>query len=103
MLGFDVALEDDGPSQVKVVVTGDLDISTAPQLSDAVRSALNVRNAKKIMLDLRPTTFLDSSGVTALVNLKRDASERGVSVILLGTSSYVDRVLGIVGLTDLFA
>src|SRR3979409_2393089 len=52
---------------VLVTVTGELDIATAPQL----REALTARPAEGglIVVDLTPVTFMDSTGLEAIVRL----------------------------------
>jgi anti-sigma B factor antagonist len=53
-------------------------------------------------LDLADITFLDSSGVSVLVELRNQAQERGIDVEIVAVSRRVARVLTIVGLAESF-
>jgi anti-sigma B factor antagonist len=58
---------------------GELDLATAPQLSTAAEGELALR-PPSLLVDLTPTTFLDSSGARALVHLARRAAAEGVAL-----------------------
>ncbi len=54
---------------------GELDIGTAPALEDAVDRALE-DGCRDVVLDLGPTTLLDSSGLGALLRAARTVGDR---------------------------
>ena len=54
---------------------GELDIGTAPVLEDAVDRALE-EGCRDVVLDLGPTTLLDSSGLGALLRAARTVGDR---------------------------
>ena len=54
---------------------GELDIGTAPVLEDAVDRALE-DGCRDVVLDLGPTTLLDSSGLGALLRAARTVGDR---------------------------
>jgi anti-anti-sigma factor len=54
---------------------GELDIGTAPKLDEAVDRALD-DGCREVVLDLRGTTFLDSSGLNALIQAARAVDAR---------------------------
>jgi anti-anti-sigma factor len=83
-----------------VTVAGEVDITNAEGLRDALLSALNA-GAPGLVVDMTATTFLDSAGVTALVRASRRAAASGATVRLAVTAQAVLRVLGIVGLDRL--
>jgi anti-anti-sigma factor len=56
----------------------------------------------QIILDLSETTFIDSSGVGALVNTLKSAGEKGVEMILRGVNPQVTAVLSLTGLNEVF-
>ena len=58
----------------RLTLTGELDIATVPRLADAVEGML-AAGATSILLDLRPLSFLDSSGLRHFI-LLRDRAER---------------------------
>jgi anti-sigma B factor antagonist len=82
-----------------VVVEGEHDVYTAPSLSEHVESVLEEQ--VPFVIDLTPTTFVDSSVLRVLLEARRRAEERGVGfAVALGTgdSDPVRRVLDITGL-----
>jgi len=78
---FEVRIERDS----RVVVSGDLDLATAPQLMSAVES-LAASGARRVVVDLGAVSFIDSSGISAL--LRADRTLRGADgVLVLGAMS----------------
>ena len=90
---FEVRIERDS----RVVVSGDLDLATAPQLMSAVES-LAATGARRVVVDLGAVSFIDSSGISAL--LRADQTLRGADgVLVLGAmSAQVTSVLEMTGL-----
>jgi anti-sigma B factor antagonist len=62
-----------------LTVRGELDLATAPQLCAAV-DAILATTPRGLVVDLTPTTFLDSSGARTLVQISRAADECGVQL-----------------------
>jgi anti-sigma B factor antagonist len=60
-----------------LTVRGELDIATAPRLTDAAEAVLT-GSPSALVVDLTRTAFLDSSGARALVSLARRAAAAGV-------------------------
>ena len=85
-----------GPVAV-VTAPGEIDITNAEAFRDALLSALNA-GAAGLIADLTPTTFLDSSGVTALVRAARRAAATGAALRLAVTAAPILRVLSLVGI-----
>jgi anti-sigma B factor antagonist len=75
---------------------GELDIATAPLLDGAIAGAIE-RGAGEVWVDLRQTTFMDSSGVHCLMRAKQTLSQlnRGFAVVCDGDP--VRRVLALTG------
>jgi anti-sigma B factor antagonist len=83
-----------------VTAAGEIDLTNAEGLRDALLSALNA-GALGLVVDLTETTFLDSAGVTALVRASRRAAAGGATMRLAVTTPAVLRVLDLVGLDRL--
>ena len=64
---------------VRVRPVGELDLATAPMLSKAANEELVLEPAS-LVVDLTPTTFLDSSGARTLAQLARRAAEHRVDL-----------------------
>jgi len=83
-----------------VTAAGEIDLTNAEGLRDALLSALNA-GALGLVVDMTATTFLDSAGITALVRAARRASASDATVRLAVTASPVLRVLNLVGIDQL--
>ena len=90
----------DGPL-VKVV--GEVDLASAEQVRETGRAAVDAaRSGGQIAVDLREVTFLDSTGVGALVDIANAAAAEEVRVVLRSAPERVRRILEITGLLDRF-
>ena len=78
-LGILGVTADRRPGGVSVRVTGEMDIATAPQLVATMRS-LSRRDLQHVWLDLTGLTFIDASGLAALVQVKNARRRPGRSV-----------------------
>ena len=94
----------DGTARLEL--RGELDIGTAPVLEDAVDRALE-DGCREVVLDLGPTTLLDSSGLGALIRAARTVGDRhGTMAVVSPPGSEARLVIemsrtgSIVGLRD---
>jgi anti-sigma B factor antagonist len=85
-----------------LAVSGDLDISEVENFLSHAGRLLDT-GTRVIDVDLGGVTFIDSSGLGALVRLQRRATEDGRELRLANVPRAVARVLDLTGLTDLFA
>ncbi|MBH8553273.1 anti-sigma factor antagonist [Nostocaceae cyanobacterium CENA357] len=58
---------------------------------------------KRIIIDFQQTTFMDSSGLGALVSNFKTAQEKGIVLILQNVTPQVTAVLNLTGLDQIFA
>ncbi|MFF4441091.1 STAS domain-containing protein [Streptomyces sp. NPDC001621] len=79
-----------------IEVDGELDHHTTGQLDEAIDHALT-RGAAAVLIDLQPTTFLDSSGLNALLTAHRAAARAGARLALIAPSAAVHRMLSLTG------
>src|SRR5690242_3138190 len=77
---------------VVVALTGDLDLSTAPSLLRRLQ-ALVCLPIESLTLDLRELSFLDSTGVSTLIEARRSAREHHVVLRLVGVPEQARQVL----------
>lgn len=90
-----VTVEKQGEAAV-LVVSGDIDMVTAPDFEKALLSALRDR-PKVLIVDLAAVEFLGSAGLTALVAARQEAgSETALRVV--AESSTTARPLQLTGL-----
>ena len=100
MTDFDCTIERlDGA----VVVTpfGDVDRDTAPQLREALTSAVGEHGAGRVDVELRHVTFMDSSGIGALLAGHRLASSAGGTLRVRNPTPAVRTVLDLTNLWQL--
>ena len=83
-----------------VQVSGELDIATAPQLSDHLIAL--IRDGHRIVVELTEVEFMDSSGLEVLLRCHRAAECAGTGLILRRPSRRVVRLLELSGLTSYF-
>ena len=97
---FDVTTAVDDAAAT-VTVRGEVDVYTAPRLRERLYAVVG-DGAQRVVLDLSDMTFIDSTGIGALVGaLKRCRSAAG-DVVLRGPSAATNRVLELTGLHSVF-
>lgn len=102
---------DDQPFSVEVrrqrgaavaMVRGDLDLATVPELAAAVDGLLVGEQVTRVVVDLAGVDFVDSSGLTSLIQARRRAEEEGVAFALRSPTERVLRTLELMMLTTVF-
>lgn len=93
---FDVHTESRG-TVAAVTVTGEIDAATASRVHDALEKAYRAAS-EMVVLDLTKTSFVDSSGVEAVLRFERRATAGGVAVVVVGARPEVRRVFDLCGL-----
>jgi len=81
-----------------VVVRGEVDVATAPELRDAL-FALVDGGASRISLDCRGLDFLDSSGIGVLIAVRKRLGDDG-SLTLEAPPAHVRKVLELTGVSE---
>ena len=77
---------------------GEIDMATAPELMKEVGEAVRARPGR-VIVDLTQVTFMDSTGLNALVRAKHRADGE---VRLVGPCEMVRKVLRLTGLEEVF-
>ena len=88
-----------GDDETVVSVSGELDMSTAEQLSSTVADQLR-ENPARIVLDLAELTFCDSLGLGTLVVLSRTARNQQTYLLLRNPSPFFTRMLDVTGVRE---
>jgi anti-anti-sigma factor len=81
-------------------VSGEIDMATAPVLDDRLRAAQN-NGYTGIVLDLENVTFMDASGLRALLRAAERARQSEKAFAMVKTPAIVQRVLQITGTAHL--
>lgn len=98
MVEFQESGRDDGVCVVSV--EGDFDLAVVDAFLDRVLECLD--RADIVELDLQGVSFIDSSGLGALVRARKEATDRGKSLSLVNVSAATHRLLEITGLHHAF-
>ena len=78
---------------------GELDLATATKLEEELRTAEDA-GAELIVIDLQPLSFMDSSGLRALLAADSRARAAGRRLVLIRGDERVQRVLKITRLDE---
>jgi anti-sigma B factor antagonist len=94
-------MEEDVDTRTHVItVSGEIHVSTAPEFSRRLNAA--IAGGKSLVLDLTPTEFIDSTGLSVLLNgLRRVTRQRG-RMALVCTNPTVLRLFEITRLDTTF-
>ena len=96
----DVRLVQDATGSV-VAVSGDVIWETASMMSSIAIGAISPASTA-LIVDLSQVTFMDSSGLGALLTVRDAALAAGVDLCLRSPSRKVTELLRITGLADIF-
>lgn len=88
-------------ASAQLVVRGEVDIAVVEGLLAEAERSMDASRSR-LEVDLHDVTFIDSSGLGALVQIQRNASERGISVVLTRPSDATRRLLELSGLDHVF-
>lgn len=89
----------DRADSVHVELSGELDLASAPKLEDELKHVED-GGPSVIVLDLRALSFMDSSGLRALLAADARAKEAGRRLVLVRGDERVQRVLRITRLDE---
>ena len=82
-----------------LTVDGELDLSTGPEVRDALNALAN--GHERIAIDLRAVTFMDSTALGVIVTAMKRARERGGELALVGPTGSPRKVLSITALDQI--
>jgi anti-anti-sigma factor len=96
--GLAITVERSEGAAAVVIVTGEIDLETSPELS-AVLAGLDPPG--DVDVDLASVTYIDSTGLRALLTARDAAIEAGGTLRVSATSSIVARLIEITGCDEL--
>jgi anti-anti-sigma factor len=103
MTRFSVTVRVDEHSELcQLLLAGDLDFEQVDRLVDTARTGLADVAIRRIVLDLRDVTFIDSSGVGALISVRRMARAGGRTATLRNVGGHTAEVLRIAAIDQVF-
>jgi anti-sigma B factor antagonist len=83
-----------------VALTGEFDMSRTAELRDTILAGLT--DVDHVIVDLEAVTFLDSSGLRALIEVHGVLDDHGAVLTLVNPRSHVRLLLSITNTAELF-
>lgn len=96
-IGIDASTDETGRAVLRI--SGALDIQSRDAMLTAGRAALE-SDAPALVLDMADVSFMDSTGIGALVELGHDAEDAGSDFAIRDPSPRVVRILQMTGLAQ---
>jgi anti-sigma B factor antagonist len=84
-------------ARAELAVTGDIDLDNADELVESALDCLH-EPISLIVIDLAGVTFMDSTGLTALVKIHNAAEQLNTRLQLSGVPERIQNLLRITGL-----
>jgi anti-sigma B factor antagonist len=100
MLSVDLTISDYG-GRVVVALRGELDVIDAEAVTAVLAAAADRESV--VVVDLAGLTFIDASGITALVRARRHARHTGSDLVLAAPQRQVRRILALTQQADAFS
>jgi anti-sigma B factor antagonist len=99
-LDLNASLSNAPDGSLVVHLAGEIDMDSAPLITDCVSSALEAGQSR-IAIDLRDVTFMDSRGLAALITAHEDASAAGAMLVVRAPTKRVLDVFMMTGIDRL--
>ncbi len=93
--GLNVAT-DEREGVYRIALQGELDVSTVPRLNAALSSG-DVRRCATLMVDLSELTFMDSTGLSAVLVAEMHARTRGQRFAVVRGPRHVQELFRLTG------
>jgi anti-sigma B factor antagonist len=91
--------EDGDHSAQALELSGELDAASAPALRERL-AEVATRGSGPLVIDLSSLDFIDSTGLSALLNAKRRLTRRGRGFAIVCPPGHVRRILEVTQLLD---
>ncbi len=75
----------------QIFITGEVDLASRPVIQSAVEAQLQDSHILAVMIDLTDVTFLDSTGIGALIGFRHRADELGRELTIRGAHGQVKK------------
>ncbi|HUA69597.1 MAG TPA: anti-sigma factor antagonist [Solirubrobacteraceae bacterium] len=87
-------------SELTIKLAGELDSGTSPKLFERFEQALASIEGRQMVIDLDEVSFIDSSGLRALILIERRAEEERIALAIAPPPAAVTELLRVTGLAD---
>lgn len=83
---------------VRLAVSGEVDIYVAPQLREAVGSILADPDTTDLVVDFAHVDYVDCTGLSVLIAGRRQAQQQGIRFAVVNPHGQVQRVFSVLSL-----
>jgi anti-anti-sigma factor len=85
-----------------VRVRGELDMATAPRLTHELTALIEGEGAQSLTVDLGGVSFIDSTGLRALLGAHEQLRQRGGALVVSGPQPNTTKLFRTTGLDQIF-
>ena len=96
-----LCVQERGPQVYMVVVEGEVDMSTSPQLRDHL-TPLFKEGTSRVIVELSGVSYIDSSGIATLIEGLQLSRKHNIRFTLAGVRPSVEAVFELAYLTGVF-
>jgi anti-sigma B factor antagonist len=89
---------DSGEQPLRAIVSGEIDVATAPSMQAEISQARSRTGTSRIVLDLAGVQFMDSSGLRVILLLHQQLEAEQGGLVLIGASEELENLLTLTGL-----
>jgi anti-sigma B factor antagonist len=98
---FEITAEEIADDTWVVAVRGEIDLFTAPGLKADLSRAIDAR-ARRLVVDMTETTFLDSSSLGVLIGAQKRLAARGGALVIACKNRAILNTFKVTGLSAFF-
>jgi len=85
-----------------VELDGEIDAATVGLMKQKIAEAISANPGGRVTIDMTDVTFLDSTGLGALVSALRQARDGGGDITITNAAPNIRKVFDITGLAQVF-
>jgi anti-anti-sigma factor len=85
---------------MRVELRGELDLASTGALRDQLSADVTTMKPSSVVVDLGLVTFMDSTALSALINMRRTADSVGAPLRVVNPSPFVARLLRVAGVAE---
>jgi anti-anti-sigma factor len=86
---------------LRLAIAGEVDLANSDLLNNTITNLITAGHVAELIIDLDQVTFLDSSGIHALVRGRKLAQAFGIAYLITNPRKTVRQVLDITGVLRL--
>jgi anti-sigma B factor antagonist len=96
-VGLSVSVQHDSAGVAQVRPSGDIDLATVGKLDEHIAATIADEKTASVVIDLSQVSFIDSTGIAALLRGRRLADDPPKPYRITGASGLVRQVLELTG------